>query len=81
VIVLLRTGEVEVVSLDFDLGFLGEEERRTAEVVVQWIEEKVFLGELEFDLPEIKIHSANPVGRQRLQRALDAINRRLSATT
>jgi Cyclic-phosphate processing Receiver domain len=77
VIELLRSGRVEAVSLDFDLGFRGEEERRTGEVVLGWIEERVFRGEADFDLPVITIHSANPVGRQRLQRALDAIERRL----
>ena len=47
------------------------------EVVLQWIEEQAFRGELDFELPEIAIHSSNPVGRQRLERALDAIHRRL----
>jgi hypothetical protein len=77
VIELLGSGEVEALSLDFDLGFRGEEEWRTGEVVLRWIEERVFLGEADFELPEIAIHSSNPVGRQRLQRALDAIARRL----
>jgi hypothetical protein len=77
VIELLRSGRVEALSLDFDLGFRGEEERRTGEVVLQWIEERLFRGELDFELPEITIHSANPVGRQRLQRALDSIEPRL----
>jgi len=58
VIELLGSGEVEAVSFDFDLGFRGEVEHRTGEVVLLWIE----------------------VGRQRLQRALDAINRRLRET-
>jgi hypothetical protein len=35
VIERLRSGHVEVISLDFDLGFRGEEERRTGEVVLQ----------------------------------------------
>src|SRR5436190_18067916 len=74
---LLRSGRVEALSLDFDLGFRGEQERRTGEVVLRWIEERVFLGEADFELPEITIHSANPVGRQRLERALAAIERRL----
>ena len=74
---LLRSGRVEALSLDFDLGFRGEDERRTGEVVLQWIEERVFLGEADFELPVIIIHSSNPVGRQRLRRALDAIHRRL----
>jgi hypothetical protein len=36
------SGRVQARSFDFDLGFRGEEERRTAEVVLQWIEERVF---------------------------------------
>jgi hypothetical protein len=76
VVELLRSGQVEVISLDFDLGFRGEEERRTGEVVLQWIEEKVFLGEADFTVPEIRIHSSNPVGRQRLERALGSNTRR-----
>jgi hypothetical protein len=77
VIELLRSGRVEALSLDFDLGFRGQKERRTGEVVLQWIEERVVRGDADFDLPEITIHSSNPVGRERLERALDAIARRL----
>jgi hypothetical protein len=40
----------------------GEEERRTGEVVLRWIEERVFWGKADLDLPEITIHSSNPVG-------------------
>ena len=47
VIGLLRSGRVEALSLDFDLGFRGEEERRTGEVVLRWIEERVFRGEAD----------------------------------
>jgi len=78
VIELLHSGQVEVISLDFDLGFRDEQQRRTGEVVLQWLEEKVFRGEADFEVPEIRIHSSNPVGRQRLQRALGSINRRRS---
>jgi hypothetical protein len=79
VIELLRSARVEALSLDFDLGFRGEEEQRTGELVLKWIEERVFLGEVAFELPQITIHSSNPVGRQRLQRALAAIGSRLEA--
>jgi hypothetical protein len=75
---LLRTGEVAELSLDFDLGFRGDEERRTGEVVLVWIEEQVVRGTAQFVLPEISIHSSNPVGRARLRRALDAIRRRVA---
>jgi hypothetical protein len=36
------SGRVQALSFDFDLGFRGEEERLTGEVVLQWIEERVF---------------------------------------
>jgi hypothetical protein len=39
---------VEALSLDLDLGYRGEEERRTGEVVPRWIEERAFLGEAGF---------------------------------
>jgi hypothetical protein len=79
VIELLKTGEVEELSLDFDLGFRGEEEWRTGEVPLQWLEEQVFTGQWHFPLPKIIVHSANPVGRARLKRAIDAIERRTAA--
>jgi len=62
VIELLHSGQVEVISLDFDLGFRDEQQRRTGAVVLQWLEEKVFRGEADFEVPEIRIHSSKPGG-------------------
>jgi len=38
------------------------------------------LGDAEFQLAEIEIHSSNPVGRQQLQRARDTLRRKLGET-
>ena len=71
VISLLEAGQVARLSLDHDLG-LGEE--RTGYSVLVWIEEAVALR--NFVPPAaIAIHSANPVGRQRMEQALEAIAR------
>jgi hypothetical protein len=53
-IALLETGEVEVLSLDHDLG---DDERGTGYDVVLWIEEAVALR--GFSPPNIAVHSAN----------------------
>ena len=77
VIELLEGGEVEEISLDYDLGLVDERGLDwNGEDVLRWIEQQVFERGSSVRLPVISIHSANPVGRQRLQRALDAIERR-----
>jgi hypothetical protein len=72
VIALLETGEVTHLSLDHDLG---DDERGTGYDVLLWIEKKVF--ECGFDggfiPPEMTIHSANPVARNRMQLAINMI--------
>jgi hypothetical protein len=74
---LIKSGEVEEISLDYDLGLLDERGIDwNGEDVLKWIEREVVEQGSSFRLPVIQIHSANPVGRQRLQRALDAIERR-----
>ena len=77
VIELLASGGVEEISLDYDIG-LGDDRGvdRNGEDVLRWIEQQVVERGDSFPLPVIRIHSANPVGRQRLQRALEAIERR-----
>ena len=67
---LLETGLVAFISLDHDLGLennlFGEE--RSGYTVAKWIEQKAYEGVL----PELNwaIHSANPVGRNRMEHAL-----------
>jgi hypothetical protein len=67
-IALLSTGQVTIISLDHDLGL---PEAGTGYDVCLWLEEQVILN--GFTPPEIKIHSANPVGRQRMQAAVKAL--------
>ena len=73
-IALLQTGKVKEISLDHDLG----EENKTGKFstgydVVCWIEEKV--AKEGFIPPVIKIHSANPVGRKKIEAAIESIKR------
>jgi hypothetical protein len=69
-IALLQQGDVTEVSLDHDLG---DDARGTGYDVVAWIEEAVVTR--GFKAPRIFIHSANPVGRDRMLRGIAAIER------
>lgn len=71
VIHLLKTGEVEELSLDHDLGLsrgVG-----TGYDVLAWIEEAVV--HRGFKPPLIRIHSMNIVARRRMEAALESIHR------
>lgn len=59
-------------SLDHDLG---PNTAGTGYTVCLWLEEMIG-NDPTFPLPEIILHTANPVGRQNMQRVLDAIARR-----
>lgn len=72
---LLRSGKVEEISLDHDLGLASDEAERTGYDVLRWLEEAVATGAWTFPLPEIRIHSANPVGKRRMEHAIDSIQR------
>lgn len=65
-IAALETGTVEHISLDHDLGLLPEE--GCGYDVAVWIEEAAYLNKI----PRLTwaIHSANPVGRKRMEAAL-----------
>lgn len=77
VIELIQNGSVEEISLDYDLGLVDERGLDwNGEDVLKWIEREVVERGRSFRLPVVSIHSANPVGRERLQRALEAIQRR-----
>jgi hypothetical protein len=69
VIALVETGRVDVVSLDHDLG---DDEKGTGYDVCKWLEEKVFTEGFDGDFvpPVMEIHSANPVGRDRMEFAI-----------
>lgn len=72
VIDALKRGDVDELSLDHDLG---DDKRGTGYDVLLWIEEEVHRRPA-FDVPHISIHSANPVGRARMEAAIRAIERR-----
>ena len=72
---LLKTGEVEVISLDHDLG---DDERGTGNDVVLWIEEAVFTQ--QFTPPEIRVHSANSAARKKMEAGIASIKQFLSSS-
>jgi hypothetical protein len=67
---ILSTGEVTYISFDYDLG--GDD---CGMLVVDWLDEKVF-SDPSFLLPAWRIHSANPVGRERIKLAMLAMEAR-----
>jgi len=69
---LLTTNDVEVISLDHDLG--DDVLYGTGYDVVTWIEENCACGK-RYNIPEIRVHSANPVGVQNILNGIKAINR------
>ena len=62
---LVKTGLVTWISFDHDLGT-----ELTGYSVAMLIEEMVFMEEIK--CPEWRIHSANPVGRQKIAMAMQA---------
>jgi hypothetical protein len=73
---LLRSGDVEEISLDHDLGLFTEGgKEHTGHEVLVFIEREVAMGTATFTLPEIHIHSANAVGRRRMTQAIQSIKR------
>lgn len=68
VIALLKTGEVEEISLDHDLG---DDERGTGNDVILWIEEAVITR--GFKAPKISIHSANSSAREKMELGIKSI--------
>ena len=69
---LLKTGEVEEISLDHDLG---DDNHGTGYDVILWIEEASFTS--DFNPPRMKVHSANTSARDKMERAINTINRRV----
>jgi hypothetical protein len=70
VIAHLVRGEVTDLSLDHDLG---DDRRGTGYDVIRWIEEAV--AACKFVPPRIAVHSANPIGRERMLQGIEAIAR------
>ena len=75
VIALLQLGEVTEVSLDHDLGLDGGESERTGYTVLLWLEMEVGTGRWRRLVPEITVHSGNPVGRDCMLRVIRTIHR------
>ncbi len=73
-IALLKTGKVEEISLDHDLG---DDERGTGYDVVLWIEEAV--ATQGFKPPRMTVHSANSSARQKMEMGIAAIWRRIES--
>ena len=67
---LLETNEVDIVSLDHDLG---DDERGTGYDVVTYIEEKVVND--GYEPPTIRVHSANTSARIKMLNGIDQINK------
>lgn len=70
VIDILQTNDVEEISLDHDLG---NDEIGTGYDVLTWIEEQVVLH--QYHAPRIRVHSSNPAARQRMEQAIQSIQR------
>lgn len=71
VIELLKSGNVEELSLDHDLG---DDSRGTGYTVLLWIEETVVLR--NFSVPLIHIHTANVSARNKMIMAVESIKSR-----
>ena len=69
VIELLKTGNVEELSLDHDLG---DDVKGTGYNVLLWIEEEVYCH--NFKPPCIRVHSANSSARQKMELAIKKID-------
>lgn len=67
-IALLKTGSVDEISLDHDLG---DDSHGTGYDVIVWIEEAVALT--EFNPPRITVHSANPSAAERMKAGVTSI--------
>lgn len=62
----LKTGKVQIISFDHDLG---AEENGTGYDVACWIENQAY-ADLDFVIPAWYIHSANPVGAENIRNAM-----------
>ena len=75
---LLRTGEVEEISLDHDLGLDVGARERTGYDVLLWLEWEVAKGRIR--PPQLmSVHSGNVGAVKRMEQAIESI-RRLSAS-
>jgi hypothetical protein len=64
--VILRTGQVEFMSLDHDMGVDGDGNLLpTGYDLLCWLEENV-----DIPRPKVVVHSSNTVGRQRMEQVI-----------
>jgi hypothetical protein len=71
----LDSGErIETVSLDHDLGDQDHDPEWTGYTVLKYIEHRVF-HERDYLPPEVRIHTANPAARPRMEAAVASIVR------
>ncbi len=75
-IALLEQGGVVEISLDHDLG---DDQRGTGYDVVAWVEEAVATRGLL--PPAMRVHSANPAARTRMEAGIAAIHRHVARRT
>jgi hypothetical protein len=84
-IALLRTGRVEAISLDHDLGLLDSEYEASGYDVLLWIEQQAVNPESPELQAALRIlardraidqHTSNSAARRRMQLAIAAIERR-----
>ena len=67
---LLKTGNVEYLSLDHDLGY----KKPTGYEVVLWMEEQVFVHKNYTVIPKYTdVHSQNPEGVRRMRNGLRSL--------
>ncbi len=72
---LLQGGEVEEMSLDHDLGLFDSDGlEQTGGDVLYWVESQLVVHGRK--PPLLSVHSANPPARQKMERAIRAIEQR-----
>ena len=69
---LLKTGKVEVLSLDHDLSF--DDSIGTGYDVLLWLEKEAVTKKLD-TVPDMRVHSANSGARPRMELAIEQIKR------
>lgn len=72
---VLKTGQVTHLSLDHDLTpahYNGALDSQTGYAVCLWLENEV-MENPDFKMPEVTLHTMNPVGRKHMERSLEVI--------
>jgi hypothetical protein len=72
---IIKHNRVQNLSLDHDLG-----KEETGYDVLRWLEKSVAMEEIDYVPEVILVHSANPVGRSRMEQAIKSIMRLRSKT-